>query len=176
MLVLGTVHPETLPELISYQLLIVQHSQKFRYPSWLCYDIDFRTWVAQTGTKAWSQMHPQCYALEFTGQGSSSQWCPICFVDGGNHTIDFPSFSIASQLPSPQGRQGFLRPPPSRPLMPPPSQPPPLKRPQFSHCILYNKQDGNCPYRRDCKFTHSCSHCKKLATPSPDAEINSLNK
>ena len=110
MLVLGTVHTEALPELIYYQLLIVQHSQKFRYPSRLPYDSDFRTWAAQTRTKAWSQINPQCYALAFTSQGSSSQCCPICFVDGGNHTIDCPSFSITPQLPSPQGRQGFLRP------------------------------------------------------------------
>jgi hypothetical protein len=82
MLVLSTKYPEALPELISYQLLIVQHSQKFRYPSWLRYDIDFRTWAAQTGTRTWSQINPQCYALAFTGQGSSSQWCPICFIDG----------------------------------------------------------------------------------------------
>ena len=169
MLVLATKHPE---ELISYQLLIVQQSQKFRYPSWLRYDIDFRTWAAQTGTRSWSQINPQCYALAFTGQGSSSQWCPICFIDGGSHTIDCPNFTLptptqylSSQLPSPQSRQVPTRPPPHRPLLSSPSQLPPPKRPQFDHCILYNKQDGNCPYGRDCKYAHCCSHCKNPGHP-----------
>lgn len=72
-LVLGTRYPDTLPELISYQLLILQHSQKFQYSSWLCYDMDFQTWAAQTGTQTWFQINPQCYALAINSQGSSSQ-------------------------------------------------------------------------------------------------------
>ena len=172
MLVLATKHPEALPELISYQLLIVQHGQKFRYPSWLRYDIDFRTWAAQTKSRNWSQINPQCYALAFTGQGSSSHWCPICFVDGGTHKIDCPNFTLStptltlsSQPPPPQSCQGPTRPPLRRPLLALPSQPPPQKRPQFDHCILYNKQDGNCPYGRDCKYMHRCSNCKVAGHP-----------
>ena len=46
MLVLGSAYPDQLPELIAYQLLIVQHSIKFEYPSWLRYDVDFRQWAA----------------------------------------------------------------------------------------------------------------------------------
>jgi hypothetical protein len=166
MLVLSTKYPEALPELISYQLLIVQHSQKFRYPSWLRYDIDFRTWAAQTGTRTWSQINPQCYALAFTGQGSSSQWCPICFIDGGTHTIDCPNFTLATHLdPQLPSVQSPTRPPLRRPLLAPPSQLPAPKRQQVDHCILYNKQDGNCPYGRDCKYTHCCALCKQAGHP-----------
>ena len=170
MLVLATKHPEALPELISYQLLIVQHSQKFRYPSWLRYDIDFRMWAAQTGTRSWSQVNPQCYALAFTGQGSSSQWCPICFIDGGSHTLDCPNFTLTSPTlklspPLPSYQMASIRPPPRRPLLSSPSQLPPPKRPQFDHCILYNKQDGNCPYGRECKYAHCCSHCRIIGHP-----------
>ena len=166
MLVQATKHPEALPELISYQLLIVQHSQKFSYPSWLRYDIDFRTWAARTGTRKWSQINVLCYALAFTGQGSASHWCPMCFVDGGNHTIDCPSFSPTAPSynanPQPPAQQRPTRPPLRRPLL---SSPPPPKRPQIDHCILYNKQDGGCPYGRDCKFSHCCSWCKKVGHP-----------
>ena len=173
MLVLATKHPEALPELIAYQLLIVQHSQKFRYPSWLRYDIDFCTWAAQTGTRTWSHINPQCYALAFTGQGSSSQWCPICFIDGRTHTVYCPNFNLSptftfspdSQLSSPQNCRIPTHSPLRRPLLMSLSQPPPLKRPQFEHCILYNKHDGSCPFGHDCKYIHCCSLCKKLGHP-----------
>ena len=49
MLVLGAAFPDQLPQLIAYQLLIVKHSIKFEYPSWLWYDIDFRQWAASNG-------------------------------------------------------------------------------------------------------------------------------
>jgi hypothetical protein len=66
MRILGTRHPEALPELTSYRLLIVQHCQKFQYPSWLRYDIAFCTWAAQTGTQIWSQINLHYYILAFT--------------------------------------------------------------------------------------------------------------
>ena len=121
------------------------------------------------GTRKWSQINIQCYVLAFTGQGSASHWC---FVDGGNHTIDCPSFSPTAPSynanPQPPAQQRPTRPPLRRPLL---SSPPPPKRPQIDH---YNKQDGGCPYGRDCKFSHCCSWCKKWATQLPGAHLSSL--
>ena len=112
MLMLATKHPEALPELIFYQLLIVQHSQRFWYPSWLRYDIDFWTWATPTGTHVRSQINSQCYDLAFTGQGSSSLWYPICFIDGGSHTIDCPNFTLATFVlnPKPPGPYKYMPP------------------------------------------------------------------
>ena len=46
-LVLTSHHPSSTSEIIAYQLLIVQHSKKFEYPSWSqYYDIEFHQWGA----------------------------------------------------------------------------------------------------------------------------------
>ena len=173
---MATKHPDSLPELIAYQLLIVQHGLKFYYPSWLHYDIDFRTWAARIGSRKWSDINPQCYALAFTGQGTSSQWCPICFLDGSTHTVDCPNYNLplSTQLPALPSRQGSMRPPICRPLLSQPLSPPKrIKRPHLDHCIPYNKQDGNCPYGRDCKYIHSASPvANSLVTRYPDAHAN----
>ena len=42
MLVLGSQFPEALPDLVSFELLIVKHSKRFRYPSWVFYDVEYR--------------------------------------------------------------------------------------------------------------------------------------
>lgn len=77
MLVLGSAFPDQLPELIAYQLLIVKHSVKFDYPSWLRYNVDFRQWAASTGFHSWSQIHPQFYAFAFTAQGRATTCAPF---------------------------------------------------------------------------------------------------
>ena len=167
MLALSTKFPESLPELIAYQLLIVQHS---RYSSWLHYDIEFHRWGAQTKARKWSEINPQCYALAFTGQGSSF-WCPISQVDRGSHTMDCPRFSQIAYgprlalTPQRQVSQPLL---PSQPLIhsPPALSPPPQqKHSNPDHCLLYNKKDGNCPYGLDCKFKHRCSMCHTEGHP-----------
>ena len=171
MLVLSTKFPESLPDLIAYQLIIVQHSQKFRYPSWLHYDIEFSRWAAQTKSRKWSEINPQCYALAFTGQGSTAFWCAICQVDGGSHAWDCPrSFQLQSSPrlpPTPHIRAHYQQPPTHNP--PPLLPTPPPKRPHTDHCLIYNRNDGGCPYGTDCKFKHRCSLCR---TPSLVAQIS----
>ncbi len=173
-LILGSAFPNQLPELIAYQLLIVQHSIKFQYPSWLRYDVDFRQWAASNGFHSWSQIHPQFYAFAFTAQGKANTWCPICYTDGGNHTYDCPKFAIPP-TPAPS-RPSLLQQPTFRPSLPLPpfpagsqrftdARPPPPKRPSPDHCILYNKNNGNCPYGERCIKIHMCAFCKKRGHP-----------
>ena len=88
MLVLSSHHPSSTSELIAYQLLIVQHSKKFEYPLWLQYDIEFRQWAAANQYTKWSQIHLQFYAYAFTTCGKATAWCPVCHLDGGDHTYD----------------------------------------------------------------------------------------
>ena len=176
MLVLGSSSPHLLPDLIAYQLLIVQHSKKFEYPSWLRYDVDFRQWAAANNCHTWSQIHPQFYAFAFTAQGKAFGWCPICYSDGSSHTYDCPRFSAPHTFPThlPTPRTNF-RPYPAPPLPPPPAwqspeksglpRPPPPKRPSPEHYILYNKYHGNCPYGDRCTKTHMCAHCRRPGHP-----------
>ena len=157
MLVLAAHSPEQALELIAYKLLIVWHSQKFEYPSWLQYDSEYRQWAAANQCRSWSQIHPQIYAYAFTAHGKASTWCPTCQVDGGSHTFDCPRFLPPNACPSP-----LLIPPRQPPLNK--SHPPPPTRPRPDYCILYNKNHGSCPYR-DCKYTHRCAYCNQTGHP-----------
>ena len=166
MLVLGSSSPHLLPDLIAYQLLIVQHSRKSEYPSRLRYDVDFRQWAAANNCHTWSQIHPQFYA--FAAQGKAPLgWCPICYSDGSSHTYDCLRFSAPHTFPThlPTPRTNF-HPYPALLLPPPPAwqspeksgvpRPPPPKRPSPEHCILYNKYHGSCPYGDRCTKIHVC--------------------
>ena len=168
MLVLSAHHPSSTSELIAYQLLIVQHSKKFEYPSWLQYDIEFRQWAAANQYTKWSQIHPQFYAYAFTARGKATAWCPVCHLDGGNHTYDCPRFTFVQprfqpgslpysspfHSPSPSSSSFIPRFSPAKPRLPP------AKRSKPDHCILFNKNKGLCPYGDDCKFTHKCARCQ----------------
>ena len=132
MLTLASRYVDQLPELIAYQLFIVQHSRKFDFPSWLHYDIEFRRWAAGNKFKQWSQIYPQFYALAFTARSRVSNWCPVCHVDGGQHAFDCPRFRPAHQPtpyvpPSSPGPAALHSPPspiqtaPPHPLQTPPT-------------------------------------------------------
>lgn len=75
---IGVSLPRPPTELIAYQLIIVQHSRKFEYPSRLRYDIDFLQWVALNWYHTWSQIHPQFYSFTSTTQGNTSDWFSVC--------------------------------------------------------------------------------------------------
>ena len=147
MLIISSRFPEALPNLIAYQLLIVKQAKRFRYPSWLYYDIEFRKWATATKTKEWARINSEIYTLAFTGQGTVISWCPTCQVDGGNLTYDCPNYSSSNfSLPIP-------KPPTASPAsQPSPYQkpaaalrPPPAKKGKLKHWILYNKNNGACP-------------------------------
>ena len=169
MLVLGSAFPDQLPDFIAYQLLIVKHSVKFDYPSWLRYKVDFRQWAAATGFHSWSWIHPQFYAFAYTAQGRATTWCPICHTEGGSHTYDCPKFSPSPHLalpqPAPLLRQTFrpsmqFQAPNSGPQCFSDTRPPPPKRQNPEHCMLFNKNNGNCPYGEHCVKIHTCAFCK----------------
>ena len=84
---------------MGYQLLIVKHSRKFRYPSWLHYDIEFRKWAANNNHRRWSQLNQEIYALAFSGQGVATVWCALCQIEGRSHTVDCPNFSSPVKHP-----------------------------------------------------------------------------
>ena len=96
-LVLSTQFPEYLPELVAYQLSIVKLSKRFRYPSWLFYDVEYRKWAAANRIKTWSKTNSELFALAFTGQAVGITWCPVCQVKGGDHMYDCPRYP--SQTP-----------------------------------------------------------------------------
>ena len=167
MLVLGTAHPEALPELFSYQLLIVQHSTARSSITPLGYAMTLTSVRGRDKPeqRLGHKSTPSATLSRLPAKGpphSGAQSASSMVVTTPSIARAFP---LLPSCPHRKAVRASYAPPLRRPLMPPTSQPPPPKHPQFSHCILYNKQDGNCPYGRDCKFAHSCSHCKKAGHP-----------
>ena len=141
------------PETFRDQLFIVKHSKRFRYPSWLIYD---KKLAAANNIRNWSITNSELYSLAFTNQAPAINWCPICQVEGGNHTYDCPQ--ACSQLPMPMPRPQQAGALPQRRVAPNPVDTP-AKPPAPTQCILFNKNGGPCPYGISCKYQHICSYC-----------------
>ena len=64
---------------MGYQAIIAKASTKYRWPSWVVYDPNFRQEVAGNNEQAWSKVDQSIYALSFTGQACTSEnWCSRC--------------------------------------------------------------------------------------------------
>ena len=84
--VLAPHQPTRLPELMSYQSLIARSSAKFRWPSWVVYDQNFRQEAAGNSHMSWAKADPSIYAQCFTKQAISAEnWCDRC------HSLDHSS-------------------------------------------------------------------------------------
>ena len=144
--VLAAAHPGRLADLMSYQSLIARASKKFRWPSWVIYDLNFRQEAAGSPDQQWAKADPSLYAQCFTGQELSREnWCGRC--QGLDHSsADCPyqsrkrPWSAGGNTPNTGGggdRQDHQQP-----------------------CIKYNKYQGDCRFGRDCRFQHICSKCR----------------
>ena len=77
--VLGPYQPDKLADLMGYQSLIARASKKFKWPSWLVYDQNFRQEAAGNTSLQWAKAEPSLYAQCFTGQEISKEnWCSRC--------------------------------------------------------------------------------------------------
>ena len=148
---ISSKHPQALPELISCHLFIVKVARKFKYPSRLCYDTEYRKWAAATQYQELSGINTQLYSLA----PAKVTPCHDAQVEGGNHTFDCPRYPIHTDTLPPQHHN---RPP--RPL-----QPPAPKRLAVDHCISYNLTDGNCKFGPSCRYPHKCAVCGFLGLP-----------
>ena len=71
--------PESIPDLMAYMTIIARASQKYRWPSWVIYDQNFRLEVAGNPDQVWAKVDPSIYAQCFTGQSVSPEnWCSQC--------------------------------------------------------------------------------------------------
>ena len=71
--------PGRVPDLMAYLATISKTSQKYRWPSWVIYDQNFRIEVAGNPTLSWAKVDPSLYAQCFTGQARSTEnWCSHC--------------------------------------------------------------------------------------------------
>ena len=64
----GVHHPDNVPELMAYQAITAKASRKFKWPSWVIYDQNFRQEAASSACQLWAKVEPSLYAQCFTGQ------------------------------------------------------------------------------------------------------------
>ena len=76
---LALSQPSRVPEMMAYQTIIAKASQKYRWPSWIVYDQNFRQEAANNLAQSWTKVEPSIYAQCFTGQAISPEnWCVHC--------------------------------------------------------------------------------------------------
>ena len=76
---LSAKHPARMPELMAYQTIVAKASQRYRWPSWIVYDQNFRQEAAGNPYQSWARVDPSIYAQCFTGQAISAEnWCTRC--------------------------------------------------------------------------------------------------
>ena len=81
-------HPHRLPDLLGYMCQISRASQRYKWPSWVVFDQNFRQLVADQGLTSLAHLDTTLYTQCFSGQAKEGQsWCQYC------HSLDHASIS-----------------------------------------------------------------------------------
>ena len=144
MVVVTRKRPERLAEMVAYQMIITKASQKYRWPSWLIYDQNFRM-EAAGNSQAWSKVEPGLYAQCFTGQARAAEnWCTTCH--GLDHaTVRCPYRAQKRSWTTAFGERQSNRPQATSAV--------------GDVCTKFNRYNGDCKFGAKCRFTHMCSLC-----------------
>ena len=153
--VLGGKHPESVPELMTYLIMIIRVSQDFAGVAWVRYDAAFRRQAAITGNRRWSQINPSLYSICFTGWAQQSSRCELCF-NSTHQTKEYALMAEAdpelpARLKAVEAAVVSLathRLPETKPTM-------------RGTCHLFNA--NRCRFTR-CRFRHACS---RIGEPHP---------
>ena len=154
-------NPGRLNDLIGYMAQIAKTSLRFRWPSWVIYDLNFRQEAASRGIPDWAHLDPSLFAQCFTGQAKQQEaWCKTC------HSLDHSSDQCPLLPPQPKRPKPFTS---NQPALPP--------RLSQEVCRRYNKENcsgDKCRYKHcclKCSGAHPASRCPKkpTATSKPPA-------
>ena len=142
--VLAAHQPRRVPEMMAYQTIISKASQKYRWPSWVVYDQNFRQDAAGNPSQSWAKVEPSLYAQCFTGQAVSAEnWCSRC------HSLEHAAINcpfrprkrtwdaaVGQGQGQGQGQQA---------------------------CIKFNRFNGDCKFGKNCIFVaHVVNHIQPL--------------
>ncbi len=72
--VMASKHPEAVPDMMAYMLVIMRAQQEYEEPAWRLYDQAFRDKAASMGNKKWATIDPHIYNQAFTGRARKRQW------------------------------------------------------------------------------------------------------
>ena len=137
--VVAKKRPDRVPELMAYMSIITKASQKYKWPSWVIYDQNFRLDAAGSASQPWSRVDPSLYAQCFTGQSFCSEnWCSSC------QSLDHPSQRCPLRAPKRSWTNAFS---------------PKADTAPSTICKKYNRYNGDCKFGKQCRYTHECSRC-----------------
>ena len=141
MAILSCSAPHRVPDLLSYQALIIEAQMEYPGDHWLGYDRRFRQRAAVTKATKWSKVDTTLWHLAFAGRPSTAR-CKYCF--------SIAHCSRDCELsPDPPAQEQPAAPRP-RPA------PAPNRRPI---CFAWNEDpSAGCPHK-NCKFEHICYIC-----------------
>ena len=142
MAILSRSAPHRVPDLLSYQALIIEAQMEYPGDHWLGYDRRFRQRAAATKATKWSKVDTTLWHLAFAGRPSIAR-CKYCFSIA--HCSK--DCELVPDLPT-QNPQATLSPRPA-PLAP-------SRRPI---CFAWNKDPSLGCSHRNCKFEHICYVC-----------------
>ena len=140
-------HPDKFMPLMAYLTDMAKNARKYKWPSWVVYDQNFRMHMATTAGANWASVNSAIYTQCFLNQEitRAEPWCKIC------HAVDHVSTSC-------------------------PSAPRPAKRRKIPDTqstgkeICRNFNSKGCSFV-GCKYAHKCSRCKG---PHPATGCTSL--
>ena len=136
-----TAYQPRLADLMAYQSLIAKVRAKFKWPSWVVYDQNFRQDAVGNLQLAWAKVDPSTYAQCFTNQVISREnWCEKC------QSLDHTSGNC-----------------PSRPRKRPWSAMMPQDQPGSNDdiCKKYNRFNSDCKFGKECRYLHMCLKCRE---------------
>ena len=166
--VLGTKHPTRVQSLLMYTAVVAKLSKKFKWPSWVIYDHNFRQDAADMGQLDWSKIDGGIYAQCFTGMSLSNEgWCTLC------NSMDHLKAACPCRPPGePQS--------PKRPI---PNPKPQAKRPRPSGnlpqvCRKWNRQEPymDCGFGEACIYRHVCTKCLASDHAAPKCTAKTSTK
>ena len=83
--------PERVADLMAYATSIAKASKKYRWPSWVVYDQNFRQEAVSSPAQPWSKIDPSIYSQCFLGMARSTEgWCQTC-QSLDHATLDCPT-------------------------------------------------------------------------------------
>ena len=130
---------------MAYQTIIVKASQRYRWPSLVVYDQNFRQEATGNPHQSLARVDPTICAQCFTGQAISTEnWCTRC------QRLDHTTSSCPYR---PRKKQWGIR--AGSNTMPTQG------RQEQQICIKYNKFSGDCKFGKECRYLHVCSACKE---------------
>ena len=74
-------HPSRAQSLFQYSAIVAKLSKKFRWPSWIIYDQQFRHEAADASNTKWDRVDSSIHAQCFTGMSlyiCEEGWCSLC--------------------------------------------------------------------------------------------------